>query len=58
MTGTFTPSQKNRSDEPFSRRCVSAESAVVRWAMAHLEAHRFGLPAVVRDDAAESDENA
>ncbi|MDA0218920.1 MAG: hypothetical protein O3B22_04960 [Proteobacteria bacterium] len=56
MTGTTTAPQDRASDEHPERPCGSAEAAVVRWALAHLEAGRFTLPAVQRDDAVESDE--
>jgi len=58
MSVTTTAPQNHASSEPDDRRCGSAEAAVVRWALAHLEASRFSLPAVQRDDAAEADEQA
>lgn len=40
-------------NEPPQPRCGSAEAAVVRWALSHIEARRLDLPAVVKDDAPE-----
>ena len=56
MTGTTTAPQDRASNEHPERPCGSAEAAVVRWSLAHLEAGRFTLPALQRDDAPESDE--
>ena len=56
MTGTTTAPHDRASDEHPVRPCGSAEAAVVRWALAHLKAGRFTLPAVQRDDAVKSDE--
>lgn len=41
------------SNEAAGTRCGSAEAAVVRWALAHIQPRQTTLPAVVRDDAVE-----
>lgn len=56
MTETTTAQRGRASDEHPERPCGSAEAAVVRWALTHLEAGRLSLPAVERDAAVEPDE--
>lgn len=40
-------------NEAAQPRCGSAEAAVVRWALSHIQARRLALPAVVKDDSPE-----
>lgn len=53
MTATTQNPRDPASDEAPPPRCCSAEAAVVRWALSHIEAGRFALPAVQRDDLSE-----